>query len=138
MFTEALRNAEKRQDVDSATALLEAYVEFALQHTGHFRVMFRTDLTEMHENAELVQVADESFDVLVDHVEQVLGPRATVDGIRDRVVTMWSIAHGLATLLIEGPLEDKVGPIVDRRALIRAVASQSKLGADPAKPSSDS
>lgn len=131
MFTEALRNAERRQDVDTATALLEGYVEFALQHTGHFRVMFRADLTEMHESAELVRVADESFDVLVDHVEHVLGPRATVDEIRDRVVTMWSLAHGLATLLIEGPLEDKVGPIVDRRALIRSVASQSKLGADP-------
>lgn len=128
MFAEALRSAERRQDVDTATALLEGYVDFALEHTGHFRVMFRTDLTEMHENAVLAEVANESFDVLVDHVQRVLGPKATVDDIRDRVVTMWSLAHGLATLLIEGPLEDKVGPIVDRHALIRAVASHSGMG----------
>jgi AcrR family transcriptional regulator len=128
MFAEALRAAERRNDVDTATALLEGYVEFALQHTGHFRVMFRTDLTEIHDNADLASVADESFDVLVDYVQRDLGPRASVEEIRDRVVTMWSLAHGLATLLIEGPLEHKVGPTTDLRALVRAVAAQSGVG----------
>jgi hypothetical protein len=40
---------------------------------------------------------------------------------------MWSLAHGLATLCIEGPLEKKIGPIADRRAFIRAVGRQSGL-----------
>lgn len=126
-FDAALRAAEQRDDIDTSTALLEGYVEFALSHPGHFRVMFRTDLTCIGENPELVRVADASFDVLVDHVNGVLGPRASVEQIRERVVTMWSIAHGLATLLIDGPLEDKVGPVIDRRALIHAVATQSGL-----------
>jgi AcrR family transcriptional regulator len=133
MFAEALRAAERRNDVDTATALLEGYVEFALQHTGYFRVMFRTDLTEIHDNADLASVADESFDVLVDYVQRDLGPRASVEEIRDRVVTMWSLAHGLATLLIEGPLEHKVGPTTDLRALVRAVAAQSGMGSIPPK-----
>lgn len=127
MFAESMRSSEQRTDLDTATALLEAYVDFALAHTGHFRVMFRTDLTGIHENPELAAVADESFDVLVDFVERDLGPRARVDEIRDRVVTMWSLAHGLATLLIDGPLEHKVGGISDRHALIRSVAAQSGL-----------
>ncbi|MFM8483282.1 MAG: TetR/AcrR family transcriptional regulator [Actinomycetota bacterium] len=126
-FDAALRAAEQRDDIDTSTALLEGYVEFALSHPGHFRVMFRTDLTCIGENPELARVADASFDVLVDHVNGVLGPRASVEQIRERVVTMWSIAHGLATLLIDGPLEDKVGPVIDRRALIHAVATQSGL-----------
>ena len=131
-FDAALRTAEQRRDIDTSTALLEGYVEFALTHPGHFRVMFRTDLTGVGENHELARVADTSFDVLVDHVKGVLGPRASVDQIRERVVTMWSIAHGLATLLIDGPLELKVGRVSDRQALVRAVAVQSGMaGAQP-------
>ncbi len=129
LFSEALRAAEQRTDLDTATALLEGYVDFALEHTGHFRVMFRSDLTEIQENPELAAVADESFDVLLEFVQGDLGPLAAVNTIRDRVVTMWSLAHGLATLLIDGPLEHKVGAISDRHALIRAVAVQSGLTA---------
>lgn len=127
MFTAALRRAEQRQDLDTATALLEGYVDFALEHPGHFRVMFRADLTGIGESPELGAIADESFDVLVDCVENALGERSSVDDIRDRVVTMWSLAHGLATLLIDGPLEHKVGRVVDRHALIRAIAEHSGL-----------
>lgn len=124
-FGAALRAAEQRRDIDTSTALMEGYVEFALANPGHFRVMFRTDLTGIEWDADLSRVADLSFDVLVDHVRSVLGPRASIEDIRELVVTMWSTAHGLATLLLDGPLEDKVGPIVDRAALIRAVAARS-------------
>lgn len=132
MFTAALRAAEQRDDLDPSTALLQGYVDFALGHKGHFRVMFRADLVGIGEHAELAAVADESFDVLVDHVSRALGPKASVVDIRDRVVTMWSIAHGLATLLIDGPLESKLGPVGDRSALVRAVAAESGMaGARP-------
>lgn len=129
-FADALRAAEQSPDIDASTALLMSYVDFALEHVGHFRVMFRADLTGIGENPELGRVADESFDVLVDHVQEVLGPRVSVEQIRDRVVAMWSLAHGLATLWIDGPLEHKVGGITDRRALIRAVAQHSGLTAN--------
>jgi len=127
LFTAALRAAEQRRDVDTSTALLQGYVDFALQHKGHFRVMFRTDLTCIGEHPDLARVADQSFDVLVDHVQRMLGDGASVGDIRDRVVTMWSLAHGLATLLIDGPLEDKVGPLPDRESLVRAIARHSGL-----------
>ena len=129
MFAAALRDAAQRTDVDTATALLAGYVNFAVEHTGHFRVLFRSDLTHIGESPELAAVADESFDVLVDHVQQVLGADATVDEIRSRVTTMWSLAHGLATLLIDGPLEHKLGSVVDRQSLIVAVAAESGLTA---------
>lgn len=134
LFTEALRVAARRDDVDTSTALLAGYVDFAVDHPGHFRVMFRTDLTHIAEHPELGSVADESFDVLVEHVQQLLGPGASVDDIRDRVVAMWSLAHGLATLLIDGPLENKVGPIRGREALIRAIAAGSGMGAPGDEP----
>ena len=122
-FGDALRAAMSAPDAD--VALFEAYVEFALTHRGHFRVMFRRDLCEMENDEELRAVADASFDVLVDLVRSELGDKASIDDIRARATSMWSLAHGLSTLLIDGPLEDKIGPIKNRRALIHAVAVQS-------------
>jgi AcrR family transcriptional regulator len=127
MFAAALHTAEQRADIDQPTALLQGYVDFALEHKGHFRIMFRNDLTGIDEDPVLAAVAEESFDVLIDHVQRALGESASVEHIRDRTVTMWSLAHGLATLLIDGPLESKVGPVSDRHALMRAVAAHSGL-----------
>jgi hypothetical protein len=73
---------------------------------------------------------------LVDHVQTVLGPSATLSDIRAHATAMWSLAHGLATLLIDGPLEAKVGEIADRRAFIRAVGAQTGLG-KPLPPAHD-
>jgi len=112
---------------EQAGALLEAYVEFAMENPGLFRVMFRSDLCDMENAPDLMAVADGAFDVLVDHVRTQLGEDASINDIRARAAAMWSLAHGLATLFIEGPLQEKIGPIADRRAFIRSVGKQSGL-----------
>ena len=129
LFNSAMLGALAGNPDDPTTALLEAYVGFALDHRGHFRVMFRPDLCTISDNPELQRVADASFDVLVDLVRDVLGPKASISDIRARATAMWALAHGLATLLIDGPLENKIGRIGSRRALIRAVAEQSGMAA---------
>lgn len=132
LFTTAMLESLAAEPDDPTTALLEAYVNFALDHRGHFRVMFRPDLCAIADSPELQRIADGSFDVLVDHVRDLLGPKAPLKDIRARAAAMWSMAHGLSTLLIDGPLEAKIGPVSSRRALIRAVAEQSGL-ASPKK-----
>lgn len=132
LFTTAMLESLAAEPDDPTTALLEAYVNFALDHRGHFRVMFRPDLCAIADSPELQRLADGSFDVLVDHVRDLLGPKAPLKDIRARAAAMWSLAHGLSTLLIDGPLEAKIGPVSSRRALIRAVAEQSGL-ASPTK-----
>jgi len=126
-FADALRAADADTDDDPTVALLEGYVEFALAHRGHFRVMFRPDLTGIADDPNLQAISDESFAVLLAHVERLLGPDAPVADIRARATAMWALAHGLAVLLIDGPLEAKIGPVTDRRDLVRAVARQSAL-----------
>ncbi|NBS00333.1 MAG: WHG domain-containing protein [Actinobacteria bacterium] len=61
-------------------------------------------------------------------VRQILGDSASIDEIRIQATAMWSLAHGLATLLIDGPLERKIGKISDRRALVRSVAQRAAEG----------
>lgn len=123
MFRDELRAAVAQPD--GSLAMLEAYVEFALANRGHYRVMFRRDLCDVLSDDELRAVADESFNVLVDQVRDELPTDASIDDIRARATAIWSLAHGLATLLIDGPLEDKIGTIDDRRSFVRSVAIQS-------------
>ncbi|MGA0820647.1 MAG: TetR/AcrR family transcriptional regulator, partial [Ilumatobacteraceae bacterium] len=59
MFGDALRRAASSPEAD--IALLEAYVDFAIDNRGHFRVMFRRDLCPM-DDEELRTVADASFE----------------------------------------------------------------------------
>jgi len=119
---------EARRDSDIAVRLLERYVSFALANRGYFRVMFRSDLCRMEESPQLQQIADEAFATLVSAVETMVEPSASVDEIRTVSATMWSLGHGLATLLIDGPLENKLGAFADHKKLARAVARQAIHG----------
>jgi hypothetical protein len=110
------------EDANLCVRMCERYVEFALTNKGHFRVMFRADLCHMDRSLETQHAADEAFGTLLTAVGEILGDSATIDDIRVQATTMWAAAHGLATLLIDGPLEHKIGKVSDRRALVRAVA----------------
>ena len=114
--------AARDEDADLAVRLCERYVDFATKNKGYFRVMFRSDLCHLDESTETRKVADEAFDTLLQAVQEILGDDASVDEIRVQATAMWAVAHGLAMLLIDGPLEHTIGQVSDRRALVRAVA----------------
>lgn len=133
-FTEMLAAAPRPdEDGDVMVRMCERYVDFALSHKGHFRVMFRADLCRMDDYPDTRTAADAAFQTLLDAVVVILGDDASVDDIRVQATTMWSVAHGLATLLIDGPLEKKLGNVADQRALAREVARRFIAGA-PAAP----
>lgn len=115
-------------EVEPSVMLCERYVDFAIAHKGHFRVMFRTDLCAMDESPALKQAGDNAFQALLDEVTQMVGAGASIEDIRVQATAMWSLAHGLATLLIDGPLEHKIGQVADRRELVRAVARRMGEG----------
>ena len=124
-FTEVMRSpARHDEDSNLAVRMCERYVDFALTNKGYFRVMFRSDLCQMDESPETQRAADEAFDTLLFAVGEILGSSASIDEIRVQATAMWSVAHGLATLLIDGPLEHKIGKVSDRRALVRSVANR--------------
>ncbi|MEY3806703.1 MAG: hypothetical protein RIR69_1515 [Actinomycetota bacterium] len=116
------------EDPDLATRMLERYVDFAINHKGYFRVMFRSDLCNLNTSPELQSAADESFGAFIEAVTEIVGESASVDDIRLTAASMWSVAHGLATLLIDGPLENKIGGVSDRRSFVRAIAQRTMTG----------
>lgn len=124
-FTEVMSSPARRdEDSNLAVRMCERYVDFALTNKGYFRVMFRSDLCQMDKSPETQRAADEAFDTLLFAVGEILGSSASIDEIRVQATAMWSVAHGLATLLIDGPLEHKIGKVSDRRALVRSVANR--------------
>ena len=124
-FTEVMSSPARRdEDSNLAVRMCERYVDFALTNKGYFRVMFRSDLCQMNESPETQRAADEAFDTLLFAVSEILGSSASIDEIRVQATAMWSVAHGLATLLIDGPFERKIGKVSDRRALVRSVANR--------------
>ena len=127
MLAESL-GTEDVPGVEPSAILCERYVEFAIAHKGHFRVMFRTDLCSMDESPALQQAGDNAFQALLDEVTKMVGDGASLEDVRVQTTAMWSLAHGLATLLIDGPLENKIGRVADRKALVRAVAQRMGEG----------
>ena len=126
----AVMGAPARADEDSENCvrLCERYVDFAIANKGHFRVMFRADLCQMHESPETQKAADDAFATLLEAVSEMVGDSASIEEIRVQATAMWSLAHGLATLIIDGPLENKIGKVSDRRALVRSVAQRAAEG----------
>ena len=120
--------ARADEDTENCVRLCERYVDFAIANKGHFRVMFRADLCQMHESPETQKAADDAFATLLEAVSEMVGDSASIDEIRVQATAMWSLAHGLATLIIDGPLENKIGEVSDRRALVRSVAQRAAEG----------
>jgi AcrR family transcriptional regulator len=75
-----------------------AYVRFALDHPGHFTVMFRSDLLD-NADPELVAARAEAFAPLVAGVAA-----KGLDDPEAGQVLGWSVVHGIATLALTGNL----------------------------------
>jgi len=106
-------------------AMCEAYVHFALGHKGHFRVMMRNDLCSIEDYPTALIQADRAFNALRNEVTVILGEDSHEDDANAHTAYMWSVAHGLATLLLDGPLLKKLGSVADINALIRNVARKA-------------
>ncbi|MBX3227613.1 MAG: TetR/AcrR family transcriptional regulator [Labilithrix sp.] len=93
------------------------YVEFACDHPAHFRVMFRNDFVAVERFPTAQENADDCFALLPKLVGE-----AIADGLppkpdeRALVILGWSIAHGLACLLLDGPLAKKLPDAAGARA----------------------
>ena len=120
--------ARADEDTENCVRLCERYVDFAIANKGHFRVMFRADLCQMHESPETQKAADDAFATLLEAVSEMVGDSASIDEILVQATARWSLAHGVATLIINGPLENKIGKVSDRRALVRSVAQRAAEG----------
>lgn len=90
---------------DQLLACGGAYVRFAIEERHFFDVMFRPELIDFSD-AELHAAGDAAFRVLLELVAECRGGAALDDPETRRLaLAAWSLVHGLAHLLADGPLE---------------------------------
>ncbi len=81
-----------------------SYVEFALAHPAHFRVMFSPTLLD-GTNPDLVAAKRAAFDELQGGVD-AMAAQGRVEDAAAAVIAGWGIVHGIATLALTGNLDD--------------------------------
>jgi AcrR family transcriptional regulator len=109
-------------------AMFLAYLAFARRHRTHFRVMFKRDLTTAEALATAQQAGEGTFELVIEVTqrcqEQGLAPRGDPLPI---AMAVWSSAHGLASLGLDGALgsiPDKGSQgLVDAKRLTQQVAA---------------
>jgi len=99
---------------DKNRAMGEAYIRFALNNPEVFRLMFRCEMVDLMRYPEAKLKADRCFQL----VATTLGVTITDDKSNPDmapVIACWSMAHGLATLMLEGKLGEAFGDTMDQR-----------------------
>jgi AcrR family transcriptional regulator len=84
-------------------AMAKAYVQFAVAHPSHYRVMFGGFIESAAKDDSFIGEAKTAFQVLVD---ALIEQQNTGDIRRDEPVLMarfvWALVHGIAMLVIDG------------------------------------
>jgi AcrR family transcriptional regulator len=107
-------------------AMGAAYVQFAVAHPSHYRVMFGRFLESCSKDAEFIQEATAAFQVLVDSlVEQQRSGLIRRDDPVLLARFIWSVVHGISMLVIDGQLRglDERGDALNRYAIERMRAA---------------
>lgn len=119
-FTELERrlaraHAKVGDPVATVAASGMAYVGFALDHPGVFRIMFRADLCDTARFPQAQQAGDRAHGELMHLVRLVHG------GSQDPALAAlhWAQVHGLAGLLLDGPLGQRLPTRRERLAFAR-------------------
>lgn len=105
MFRDALARAAQSHPDDKVKRLVEmgvAYVDFALRHRSHFKVMWEAGIVKAN-YPEIEHTASQAY-LLLEEAAKDLHPRAHPSRQQALVRAAWSIVHGYAMLTLEGEL----------------------------------
>jgi AcrR family transcriptional regulator len=131
MLSQELTEAWERggRDTEGFEAMGAAYVQFAVAHPSHYRVMFGADIFGV-EYAELAQEGASAFQVLVDAIvalqQQTLARR---DDPRQMGLFIWAAVHGVAMLAIDGRLGPEPSAV---ESLTRYTTQRIRVAIEPA------
>jgi AcrR family transcriptional regulator len=130
LFDQLVAVREKYQD-DPRRQLVEAawaYVQFAQTDPAHFRVTFSSAVEHEKDYPALVEMTGKTFGEVVGIVEACQASGLLRSGPVDMLaVSVWSIVHGFASLLIEGQISHTVLDRMTVRELLISTLNQITL-----------
>lgn len=115
---------DKSTPSEKLHALGVAYVMYAVEHPAEFRIMFRPEL------GLLPVVPDPAtalvFGVLIEVIREFpsIKKAQQLTVTIDATITAWSLVHGLAVLLLDGPLQRIVTDKRDIETLAKEVTAR--------------
>jgi AcrR family transcriptional regulator len=104
-MTEAM--AASRRPEDALSACGAAYTGFAFAHPALFRLMFRSDAVDIGRYPSVRATAENAFAILVSAVAGMMP--AETPGFSEKIIGSWALAHGLASLAIDGKFAARMG-----------------------------
>ncbi|MEX1166443.1 MAG: TetR/AcrR family transcriptional regulator [Hydrogenophaga sp.] len=123
-MTRRLARANTRHAADSriavATECGQAYVGFAIEHPGLFRIMFRSEVCDPARFPAAQQAGDSAYRELEKMVTLIHGK----DTVARLAPLYWAQVHGLASLIVDGPIGHQMGSARERRAFMREALAQ--------------
>ena len=90
-----------------------AYVRFAVAHPNLFRLLFRPELrsgTRAAGAEAMERAASAAYQVFLDAVTAAVEEGSVQGSVEDVAVAALSTVHGLATLLVDGPVDLRQRP----------------------------
>jgi AcrR family transcriptional regulator len=128
---EQLSEVREKYQADPRRQLVEAawvYVQFAQTDPAHFRVTFSSAVEREKEYPALVEMTGKSFGEVVKIVGECQAAGLLRSGPVDvMAVSVWSIVHGFASLLIEGQISHTVLDRLTVRELLEVSLDQLTL-----------
>lgn len=106
MFRDGLAKALETHPEDKVNRLVEmgvAYVDFALNHRAHFKVMWESGLNK-DKYPEVAEAAYEAY-LLLEVAALSLIPSAAHDQQQALIAAAWTTVHGFASLALEKDLD---------------------------------
>lgn len=122
------RDAAGSKPAARLQAMGKGYVDFAVKHPAHFRIMF-VRLVDIPRYPSLHVAADRAFTALLEGI--VLAQKAGVvrrGNPAELALLAWSTMHGLAMLWIECAAQGPAGPDVSIEALAEGAADMLVRG----------
>lgn len=91
--------------VDGLRAMGDAYVQFAVTHPSHYRVMFGGLVAEGDVDRAVDGKSTDAFEALVDAVRTLQAEQIVrADDPHQMALYIWSVVHGVAMLTLDGVL----------------------------------
>ena len=123
LLRDELAAAARRHDdpLERLRAIGVAYVRFAVRHPPRFRVMNRPELRSRERVTAVERAGERSEGPLLDAVAAAQAAGALRAGDPQAIaLAAWATAHGVATLIVDGPLRHRVRSLREAERMTRA------------------
>jgi AcrR family transcriptional regulator len=115
--------------LDRIRAIGEAYVRFAFDDPPRFALMWRPELRTIADDSPVDEAGMASYQVLIGEVDAGQRAGEIVGGdVAQLSLAAWSAVHGLAMLVVDGPLRDQTLTWEQAEPLVDAVLDLAVRG----------